>query len=171
MNFLTSFMAVCTLVLGVSFSAPAQAVEKSDIEAGLRTLPLLLNKITGDTTIAIVYDPADAASVADAEKIEKIVHDGMTIPGGGKLSAMRVSVSELAKLSRVKVAFLTTGLGPHFTSINTATSAASILTISTDLDCVRAAKCIIGVATQPGVSIYYSKAAADSAKRMTLSEP
>src|SRR4051812_992719 len=110
MNFFTSFMVVCILVFGACFPALVHATERSDIEAGLRTLPLLLNKITGDTTIAIVYDPADPASMADAEKIEAIVSTGMTIPGGGKLSAIRVSVNELGKLSRVKVAFLTTRL-------------------------------------------------------------
>jgi len=114
--------------------------------------------------MAIVYDPANAVSRTDAESIKKIVDSGIKIQGGGKLDAILVSVSELGKLSRAKIAFLTPGLSAHYTAINRATSAASIITITTDIECVRVAKCIIGVSTQPNLTIYYSKEAADNAK-------
>jgi len=158
------FYIARALVLGMMVSSPAFATERLDIVSGLNTLPLLINKITGDTTMAIVYDPASTSSKSDADGIKKMVDAGITMPSGGKLSAILVSVNELGKLSRARIAFLTPGLSKYFTGINTATSAASILTISTDIGCVRAAKCIIGVSTKPSLTIYYSKTAADNAK-------
>ncbi len=157
------FIFICTLVICL-LSLPALATEQSDIDASLKALPLLINKISGDATMAIVYDPADATSKNDAQAIQSIVQAGVQIPGGGKLSTILVGINELGKLSRAKIAFLTPGITSHYDDINTATSAASILTFSTDIDCVKAAKCIIGVVTKPSVIIYYSKPAAEAAK-------
>lgn len=36
--------------------------------------------------------------------------------------------------------------------------------MSTDLGCVKANKCILGLVSKPSVDIYYSKSAADAAK-------
>ena len=146
----------------------ALATDSLDITSGLNTLPLLVDKITGDTTIGIAYNPLSSTSASDAHNIKAMIDagekTGIKLPGRGKLSAILVSVNELGKLSRARIAFLTPGLEAYFANINTATSAASILTITTDIDCVRAAKCIIGIETKPNLTIYYSKSAADSAK-------
>jgi hypothetical protein len=159
------FMVILTLLyILIIIPLCACATEKIDILSGLNTLPLLINKINGDTTIAIVFDSTDSPSRADAFRIKAMIDAGMQVPGGGRLSAMMVSVNDLGKLSRAQIAFITPGLEAHFTDISTATSAASILTITTDIECVRAAKCIVGISTKPSLTIYYSKPAADSAK-------
>jgi hypothetical protein len=152
------------LVLCIFIAPVCMATEQSDITAALKALPLLTNKMTGDVATAILYDPSNSASEADAKNIKKIIDAGMQAPGGNKLSAILVSVHELGKLSRAKIAFLTPGLGSYLDDISTATSAASILTFSTDIDCVRAGKCIIGITTSPSLTIYYSKPAAEAAK-------
>ncbi len=154
--------SACALLM--TLPVGARATELADVNAGLNTLSQLMNKITGDTIMAVVYDPANATSVADAQEIKKIVAGGIRMPDGSKLSAQLVGINELGKLSRARIAFLTPGLQADFTDIGTATSAASILTISTDIECVRAGKCIIGVEAKPVLTIYYSKQAADNAK-------
>ncbi len=153
-----------SLTFAVALPNVASATERADIVAGLNALPLLTSKLTGDITMAVIYDPADAVSSAEATGIKAIVDAGMPVPGGGKLSAILVGVGELSKLARAQIAFVTKGLTQYYADISTATSAASILTITTDIDCVSAAKCILGVATKPGITIYFSKTASDSAK-------
>lgn len=154
--------AICACALGVLFSTPSFATEQKDIIVGLKALPLLINKIPGDANMAVVYDPANAASKTDADNIKKIVDAGLDIPGGGKLSATLVGVGELSKLSSSKIAFITPGLSSQYGAI--AAAATGVLTITADIPCVKAGKCIIGVVTSPDVTIYYSKAAADAAK-------
>ncbi|MDP9127182.1 MAG: hypothetical protein M3N08_02825 [Pseudomonadota bacterium] len=143
---------------------PCLATERQDIVAGLDTLPMMVDKISGDVTMAIIFDAAIPASKADADNVKAIVDAGINVPGGGKLSALLVNVNDLAKLSRVRLAFMTTGLAPHFADINLVTSAASVLTVSTDISCVTAGACIIGISNSPKLAIYFNKAAADAAK-------
>lgn len=154
--------ALCVLALGVALSGPASATEQKDVVVGLKALPMLTNKITGDAAMAVVYDPGNAASKSDADGIKKIVDAGVDVPGGGKVSATLVGVGELSKLSGYKIAFITPGLSAHYGAI--ASSSSGVLTITTDIDCVKAGKCTIGVVTSPDVTIYYSKAAGDAAK-------
>jgi hypothetical protein len=164
MRILDSLGAMAALFLGVALADPAAATEPLDIQVGLKALPLLTTKITGEATMAVVYDPANAASKADAEGIKKTVDGGIDVPGGVKLSAMLVGVGELSKLSTAKIAFLTAGLASQFDAIGAAAAAAGVLTISTDVDCVKAGKCILGIVTKPSVTIYYSKPASEAAK-------
>jgi len=153
-----------TLLLWFALASPAAATERLDIQVGTKALPLLTNKMSGDVPMAVVYDPANADSKTDAEGIKKNVDDGIDAPGGIKLSAMLVGVGELSKLSTAKIAFLTPGLSAHFDAIGAAAAGAGVLTISTDIECVKAGKCILGVATKPSVTMYYSKAASEAAK-------
>jgi hypothetical protein len=164
MNSKTILGALAALFFVAMIASPAKATDRPDIVAGLGTFPLMTDKISGDVTLGIIYDPTLMSSKSDAENIKKIVDAGIDLPGGGKLSALLVSVEELGKLSRVRAAFITPGLESHFADIALATSAASVLTMTTDVACVKAGTCIIGVATKPGVTIYFNKTAADAAK-------
>ena len=66
-----SFSILGMFLIGTLFSGCALSMDAQDIVSGLNTLPLLMNKITGDTTMTVAYDPADATSKADAENIKK----------------------------------------------------------------------------------------------------
>lgn len=158
-------VAICTVAAAVAATPiKTAATEQKDIVVGLKSLPLLTNKLSGDIPMAVVYDPANAASKADAEAIKKIVDGGVDVPGGGKLSAALVGIGELSKLSGQKIAFVTPGLTSSYAAIGTAAAAGGVLTMTTDIDCVKAAKCVIGVVSAPAVTIYFSKAASEAAK-------
>src|SRR5476651_666865 len=43
---------------------------------------VLTDKVATGATMAVVYDPADAASKADAEGIKKMMDGGLEAPGG-----------------------------------------------------------------------------------------
>lgn len=153
-------VAACLAIM----STPAMATDAKDLAIGLKTLPLLENKITGTATTAIVYDPSNAASKADATAIQAAITANPSAPGGVTLAPVMVPVSDMSKLSSAKIAFVAEGAENSFGAIASAASAAGVLTISSDLDCVKGGKCVLGIVSSPDVTIYYSKTAGDAAK-------
>lgn len=96
--------------------------------------------------------------------MKAIVDNHFEISGDIKLLAVLVPTNDLNKLAGSRVALLTGGLSKYYEDINKIATSNSILTMSTDLACVRAGKCIIGIISKPMVEIYYSKSAAEAAK-------
>lgn len=156
---------IALIALMAATPAFAHATDSTDIMVGLKTLPVLATKISGAATLAVVYDPALPDSKSDADAIKAAV-DGLTeAPGGVKLQAILVGTNALSQLAGAKIAFLAKGVPPAaFDPVSNAANSGSILTISTDLACVKANKCILGVVSKPSVEIYFSKAASESAK-------
>jgi hypothetical protein len=154
----------CVIVFGLVLAHPAAATNWLDLSVAFKTLPLLTNKITGDATVAVIYDPMYTATKSDAEAIKKIIDDGLEAPGGVKLTAQLMSTTELSKLGGFKIAFLAHGVpAADYNGIYAAADASGALTMSADLDCVRANKCVLGIVSKPSVIIYYSSAAAAAA--------
>lgn len=156
----------CLVMCSVAVAAPisAFATDQKDLSVGLKTLPLLQNKITGTTVTAIIFDPSNAASRSDADTIKAAIEANPSAPGGAILSPLMLPVGELSKLAQAKIAFVAAGVKPSFDRIAAAASSAGVLTISADLDCVKADVCILGVESSPVVEVYYSKVAADAAR-------
>jgi len=151
---------LCMAFIALSF--PAHAVDKQDLKVGLKTLPLLSKKITGATKVAVIFDPSNAASKGEADTIKSIIDGGLKASGGVTLSSVLVPVSSLGKLKGTKIAFITNGIKSSHGAIAAAAAKDSVLTISTDLSCVKSKKCILGVVSKPSIEIYYSKSTATS---------
>jgi len=149
----------------VLFAAPvAAATDQVDLSVGMKTLPLLTSKIEGMATVAIIYDPAVPASRDEAAGIKAVLDGEFVAPGDLKITALLVPANNLGKMAGSKIAVLTSGLNGYYDAIDAAARAGNVLTMSTDLDCVRANKCVLGIVSKPHVEIYYSKIAADAAK-------
>lgn len=145
--------------------APADAAtDREDLAVGMRTLPLLTTAIIGEATLAIVYDPDNHASKEEADGIKAILDSEFEAPGDLKLVSALVPVGNLAKMAGSRIAVLTGGLSAHYDAISAAAASSSILTMSTDMSCVRSNKCVLGIVSKPHVEIYFSKTAADAAK-------
>jgi hypothetical protein len=153
------------IAVSVLFSdlPPARATDQTDLIVGLKALPLLNDKIRGATIVAVIYDPTNADSRADAELIKSAVDANPNAPGGAKLSSLMVAVGDLGKLSSAKIAFVARGVSQTYFNL-IASAATGVLTISTNLDCVKASRCVLGVVSRPSVEIYFSQAAADAAR-------
>src|SRR5882672_9101398 len=157
--------AICILVFNLLMPHPAWATDQLDLSVALKTFPLLTNKIISPAVVAIIYDPANVESKADAQAIKSMIDSGLEAPGGVKLTAQLISIAELSKLSGAKIAFLAHGLhAVDYSTVSAAASSANVLTICTDLDCVKTNKCVLGVVSRPQVEVYYSPVAADAAK-------
>jgi hypothetical protein len=149
----------------IILSMPVFAVtDKADLLVGVKTLPLLNSKIMGTATLAILFDPANPSSQQEALSIKTILEGKFETPGDLKLLGILVPTNDLNKMAGSRIAILTNGLSAHYTAISNAAASSGILTMSTDLGCVRANKCVLGIVSKPHVEIYYSRAAASSAK-------
>ena len=156
--------AVCTLLFSLLTAHPVWATDQLDLSVALKTLPLLTNKMTSPAVVAIIYDPASSESKADADRIKFLIDGGLEAPGNIKLATQLTSVSELSGLSRARIAILAQGLpATDYSAIGSAASLAKVLTICTDINCVKANKCVLGVISKPQVEVYYSPVAAEAA--------
>lgn len=152
-------------VAGIMLATGAYAAtDKDDLAVGVKTLPLLVKKIEGSADVAIVFNPSDATSKSEADGIKSAFDAGIAAPGGVKLTGVLVPVSDLGKIASTKIVVLTGGLKANFDAIASAVSGAGALSLSTDMDCVKSDKCILGVVSKPSVEIYYSEKAAEAAK-------
>ncbi len=143
---------------------PVEAMtDEADLLVGLKVLPLLTEKMTGTVMFAIIFDPDNASSKQEAESIKNILDGNFETPGNVKLSPFLVPVNNLDLAVGSKIAFITAGLSKYYDGIGRAAGNGKILTMSTDLACVEANKCVIGIISKPNVEIYYSKSAAEAA--------
>lgn len=157
------FLTVSTFV-GCLLFAPvhACATDAQDISASLKALLLMNSHPSGNISVAIVFDPLNQESRADAEGIKTIMDNGIGSSSIMKLEPRLVSIADTSRFSDAKVVFLAKGISPAgFEAISKAASP-GILTISTDIDCVMAHKCVLGITSKPHVTIYYSTVATEA---------
>lgn len=111
--------------------------------------------------MAVVFDANNPQSKADADTIKAAVDDGHNVPGDLRVTALTVATDDLPKLKGASMIFLAKGAGPEALRIVAQSAAANgILSMSTDVACVRANQCVLGIVSRPTVEIYYSRAAA-----------
>ncbi len=164
--YLTGCMRLLTAICFglLCLCSPAQATDQRDIATGLKTLLLLTDKMAMPATVAVLYDPTLPDSQEDAETIKNDIENGIGVPGELTLKAQLTSVEVFSPASSAKIAFVAQGLAADsFDRIGRAAAAAGILTMSVDMNCVRANKCVLGIVTRPRVEIDYSPAAAQAA--------
>lgn len=143
---------------------PAKAASDRDVLVGIKTLSMLNGDLPSPLVMGIVYDPANAESKASAESIKAVLDRGVKTSEGEKVSGLLVPLSELGKSPKMSVAFVTPGVKDHFDAIGRMAAANNILTMTSDIDCVRANKCVLGIASKNVVEIYFSRAASEMAK-------
>jgi hypothetical protein len=158
-------LAILVAALCLFSATPCFATNAADLAIGIKILPLLTNKPTSAVHIAVIFDPLNNVSATDTQNIRASMDHDLEMPGGGKFIYETIPITELHRLSNFQIAFLAKGMSMSaYGAIATAASKFGVLTISTDLDCVRNNKCVLGIVSIPTVEIYFSKSAADSSK-------
>jgi len=143
---------------------PATASEGTDVLVGIKTLSMLNRELPSPLVMGIVYDPSNPESKANAESIKALLDKGVKTSEGTAVSGQLLPLSKINELANVSVAFITTGVRDHFDAIAQLSATHNILTMTSDLDCVRANKCVLGIASKNIVEIYLSRAASETAK-------
>jgi len=131
-----------------------------NIPVATRVISFVQPALSGSIPAAIIYEPGNAASEAEAASIERA---GPLVAGKGSLRLKRVAANALGQLAGVRVAFVTSGLRDVGAQIAAASARQSILTITSDLSCVQAAHCVVAISTAPRVQITVSRAASKAA--------
>jgi hypothetical protein len=138
--------------------APTTVLAALDVPVASRVVTFLQPAPSGAVPAVIVWEPGNAASEADALAIEDSIGAGLAV-GRGTLHARRVPVSNLAGLAGARIAFVTAGLHQQ-QQVADAASHGGIVTITSDLSCVQAGHCVVGVTGGPRPQIVVSRAAA-----------
>ncbi len=153
-----------SVVVLAFFETGSAAMDRTDLTVGMKTLPLLNEKLTGTVKIAILFDPGQADSSHEAEAIKSLIDTGIDMPTDLTIDAITVPINQMEKMAGSRIAIVTPNLKRYYDAISSSADMNKTLTITTDLDCVRQDKCILGVVSKPRVEIYYSKVAAENAK-------
>jgi hypothetical protein len=143
----------------LALAMPAQgAVTLQDVQVAARVLGFTANPPSGAVRLGIVYDPANAASVADEHELAGILGAGLAV-GGVTLVPVPVTMRKLGSVP-MDVVFLTGGLGSEAAQAEAFVEQKKMLCMTTDMAATAAGNCALGIQTEPKVAITLNAAAA-----------
>jgi hypothetical protein len=125
-----------------------------------RTLVYTGDGMTGTAVVGIVFTPADHASQQEAELVQSVIGDGMAT-GRIRLQARLIPVEQLPHATGVNALYLTTGLSESTEAVFSAARRLQAPTVSADLACVQAGRCVVGFSSEPTVQILLNQGAAE----------
>lgn len=143
-------------------SASATPAAPLNVPVAVRVLSFLQPPPSGVTPVGIVFEPGNAVSEGDAAALERSIGGGLSA-GRALVRTRRIPVTALSGMAGLRAAFVTGGLRNEQAGVAAAAARLSVVTITSDLDCVAAARCIVGISSTPRVQITVSRAAARSA--------
>jgi hypothetical protein len=143
-----ALIALCVALAGGDALAQTTA---RDAQLMARAVGFANGLPRGAVDVAVVDGPGADELLA--------VMGGRISAGGVMLTLRRVPLGALAE-SGARVIIVPEGQGSAHGQIAQAARAMGALTISTDMSCVRANRCVVGVASAPRVEIVVSRAAA-----------
>lgn len=139
-----------------SASTPATGL---NVPVAARVISFIQPTPQGILPVAIVYQPGNATSEAEAVTIERALATTAQV-GRARLKTRRVATSNLAALDGAKAAFVTSSLRSYQDDVAQAATSRSILTITSDTTCVMAERCVVGITSADRTQIIVSRAAA-----------
>ncbi|MDB5685554.1 MAG: hypothetical protein JWR77_143 [Rhizorhabdus sp.] len=157
MTGMTAKAAAALAILSLAVAASAETSSK-DLAVASRALGFLEPRLSGATPVVIFYEAGDTSSEADARSIRAGIASGGT---GATFQGKLASSSDIGAITGAKVVFLATGIRNQ-PAIFAAAARQHVITISSDMGCVRAGRCVIGVRAQPSVEIVVSRAAREA---------
>jgi hypothetical protein len=163
MTGLARIVSVAAVLLAASPWGPASAeMTEKNLQIAARSLAFMTGRSIGALKVAIVYAPEIAASKAEADHLVAQLHGNFT---AGRVTLIplppeQLRVGDLDALKDRDVAFVTDGLTALHATIAAAAAAQKVVTVTTDLDCVTQAHCVMAVQSEPRVRILINRAAA-----------
>ena len=148
------------MVPGVPPAAAGTTVK--DVLVAVRTIGFVVNPPTGAVELAVVFDPGRPDSVDEMKTALAALADGTRV-GGATVHPVPLAVTELSPLKAFRFVLLTGGVSGYFQTVFDQTRGRGVLTMSTDLACVRAGQCVMGVAAEPRVQVLVNRAASQAA--------
>lgn len=158
---LYAYICICGTIVTTLAAVPALATSERDMEIAARAVRFLDSPPKGEVTTYIVFDPSNSGSVSDAETIAKLLGKGLKA-GSATLVPQKIAYTELtAQATAGAIIIVSADAGAAHPAVAEAASRNSLLSLSTDLSCVEAGHCVVGVASKPKVEIVVNKAASE----------
>ena len=153
----TALLGTLILIPPLFLSSPAGADGAREVQVAGRTLTFLENGPTGKVTFAVVYDSSKPASVAEKDEVMAALGSGMAV-GGVTVVGKPVDASSVSGVTGVAAFYITRGV--NYAAVGGVAKSKKILSISSDMACVKSGACVMGVAASPKVEIVVNTASA-----------
>lgn len=149
LNFSARLLCLMSLLLS-PFSVSATMNQNELRVAGkvLASVPQLPDSVK----VGIIYNEKSGTSAKEAERLQEMMVDGFET-GRLTLQPTLIPIGQLRRLDAVDVAIVTDGMTAYYKTIAAATTARKVLSLSTDLNCVKSGYCLLGVEVRPRVNL------------------
>jgi len=140
--------ALCVLPIRSSLAGAAD----KDFMIAARALTFLEVPPKGSAEIGIIRDPADPASVKDADTAKTVIGEGLSV-GDLTVRARFLTPSEVQGANGLAALLVTGGTPAVFQEVAAAGKSRKLLTITTDPACIRADLCAVLVRSEPKIQV------------------
>ncbi len=133
----------------------AEAATLKDVKIGLHVIDFVSNPPAGRNIIGVVYDGRNKESADDAQSIFEFLT--ASLPRGATAAKPQlVDIKDLEEKSGLRAIMIADHMRASYDKLAAYGRRTGTLLLSTDLDCVRAAKCTVGIASNPRVEVVVS---------------
>lgn len=132
-------------------------ITKEDLQVAIRAFSFAYDMPKGDLEIEIVYNPASSDSVNEVNRLRQDIASGGKI-GDRVVRYKLVTIAEMGSTGN-KIAYISHGMQKDYDAIFTKAKDKSLLTFTTDFQCVAVQKCVMGIKAEPNIKIEVSRAA------------
>ena len=154
------FLSLAVVTCLAASSAAGAEFDAKDGQILGRTLGYTGDGTASAIVVGIVFSPASRASQQEAELVLAIIGDGLAT-GRIRLQARLVPLDRLSGVTGLNALYLTTGLPEDTETVFSAARRLRAPTISANLSCVEAGRCVIGFISEPTVQILLNEGAAE----------
>jgi len=128
------------------------ATSPKDIKIGIHVLEFVTNTPPGRAGLGVVYDSRIRDSYDDAQQIfEALTAPGQRLPDG--LKPALVDIRDLDDVTGLRALIVADHMKAFYDQLADYGRHRHTLVLSSDLDCVHAGKCTVGIASAPRVEV------------------
>jgi len=135
------------------FPMAGSATSPKDIKIGLHVIDFVTNPPAGRNTVGVIYDSKVKESADDAQAILDSLKSAMSRSGA---KAELIDIHDIDDAAGLRAIIVADHMKPYYDRLAAYGRHVGVLTISTDLECVRASKCTVGIASAPRVEVIVS---------------
>lgn len=136
-------------------------VTKEDLQVAIRAFSFAYDMPKGALEIDVVYNPRVQESMNEIDQFKRDI-----IAHGDKIGdrVVRYRLVTLADMGMTgnKIAYISHGMQTDYDALFARAKAKSLLTFTTDFQCVAAQKCVMGIKAAPNIKIEVSRAATEA---------
>ena len=131
------------------------ATTLKDVKIGIHVIEFVTNAPSGRSGIGIVYDPRVKESSEDAQLILESLSSS-SINSAQTLKPVLIDIRDLEASTNLRAVMVADRMKPHYDTLAEYGRRTRTLVLSSDLDCARAGKCTVGIASNPRVEVIVS---------------